>query len=81
MVYSGASSCNKTKSAHGVAIYLDKQATNVWKDSGSVWEAVNERIIMIRLECKPIHVTIIAVYSPINSNGNKQAIEEVDAFY
>ncbi|CAF3398890.1 unnamed protein product [Rotaria socialis] len=81
MVYSGASSCNKTKSAHGVAIYLDKQATNGWKDSGSVWEAVNERIIMIRLECKPIHATIIAVYSPINSNGNKQAIEEVDAFY
>ncbi|CAF1915542.1 unnamed protein product [Rotaria magnacalcarata] len=80
MVYSGASSCNKTKSAHGVAIYLDKKATNVWKDSESVWETINERI-MIRLKCKPIHITIIAVYSPINPNGSKQSIEEVDAFY
>jgi exonuclease III len=80
-VYSGAPSCNKTRSAHGVAIYLDKHASNVWKESGSVWEAVNERIIMIRLRCKPIHVTIIAVYSPINPNGNKQTVEETDAFY
>jgi exonuclease III len=81
MVYSGVSSSNKTRSAHGVAIYLDKQASIVWKESGSIWEAVNERIIMIRLRCKPIHVTIIAIYSPINSNGNKKAIEETDAFY
>jgi hypothetical protein len=81
MVYSGAPSCNKTRSAHGVAIYLDKQASNVWKESGSVWEAVNERIIMVRLRCEPIYVTIIAIYSPINPNGNKQAIEETDTFY
>jgi exonuclease III len=67
-VYSGASSCNKTRSAHGVAIYLEKQASNVWKESGSVWEAVNETIIRIRLRCKPIYVTIIAIYSPINPN-------------
>jgi len=81
MVYSGAPSCDKTRSAHGVAIYLDKHAASLWKESGAKWEAVNERILMIRLSCKPIHVSIIAVYSPINPNGCKQAIEETDAFY
>ncbi|CAF4219297.1 unnamed protein product, partial [Adineta steineri] len=65
MVYAGAPSSNKTRSAHGVAIYLDKHAASVWRESGTKWEAVS----------------IIAVYSPINPNGNKQATEESNAFY
>ncbi|CAF3824708.1 unnamed protein product, partial [Adineta steineri] len=65
MVYSGAPSSNKTRSAHGVAIYLDKHAASVWRESGAKWEAVS----------------IIAVYSPINPNGSKQATEESNAFY
>ena len=36
---------------------------------------------MIPLKCKPTHVPVIADYSPINLNGRKQTIEEVDAFY
>ncbi|CAF1528302.1 unnamed protein product, partial [Adineta steineri] len=39
MVYSGAPSSNKTRSAHGVAIYLDKHAASVWRESGAKWEA------------------------------------------
>ncbi|CAF3647433.1 unnamed protein product [Rotaria socialis] len=55
-------------------------ATNVWKDSGSVWEPINERIIKIRLQCIRIYVTVIAVYSPINPTKNEMAIES-DKFY
>jgi len=66
MIYSGLPKVNKTRSAHGVAICLNKTATNIWKVSGSEWEAVNERIIKIRMYCAPINVTYIAVYAPIN---------------
>ena len=51
MIYSGVPSGDKTRRAHGVAICLDPIATMVWKDSGSEWEAVSERIIKIRLKC------------------------------
>lgn len=45
----------KTHAAHGVAICLDKIATKVWKNSGSEWEAVSERIVNIRMHCFPIN--------------------------
>jgi hypothetical protein len=63
-----------------VAICLDQTATRVWKDSGSEWEPISERIIKIRLRCAPIHITVIAVYSPINPQ-TKQMGEECDKFY
>ena len=58
-IYSGHSSSDKTRSAHGVAICLNKQATTAWENLGATWEAINERIAMVRLAGKPIHVTII----------------------
>ncbi|CAF4894404.1 unnamed protein product, partial [Rotaria sp. Silwood1] len=69
--YSGHSSADKTRSAHGVAIFLNKQAATAWKTLGSTWEAVNERIVMVRLACKPINVTVIAIYAPINSKNQQ----------
>ena len=77
LIYSGLPSESKTKSVHGVAICLDKAAAMVWKDSGTEWEAINERIVKIRLLCTPITVTFIAVYAPVNpvNNSMMQASE------
>ncbi|CAF1437436.1 unnamed protein product [Adineta ricciae] len=80
MLYSGASHDRKTRKAHGVAICLNPIATKVWKDSGSEWVPINERIIKIRLYCAPVHITVIAVYSPINPI-TKQMSDESDKFY
>ncbi|CAF2074453.1 unnamed protein product [Rotaria magnacalcarata] len=52
-----------------------------WKDSGSQWEAVSPRIVTARIECRPVRITIIAVYAPIDrSNGLKNDIETCDEF-
>ena len=81
MIHSGISSANKTRSAHGVAICLNKEATTAWKNIGAVWEPIDERILMVRLQGTPINVTIIAVYSPINPSGQKTAAGASDNFY
>ncbi|CAF1347888.1 unnamed protein product [Adineta ricciae] len=81
MVHSGLTSENRTRSAHGVAICLGKQATMAWKNIGAFWKAVNERIVMVRLQGTAVNVTIIAVYSPVNPNGNKTAATASDKFY
>ena len=80
MIYSGAPYDKKTRKTHGVAICLNPIATKVWKDSGSEWVPINERIIKIRLYCAPIHITVIAVYSPINPK-TKLMSDESDKFY
>ncbi|CAF4737098.1 unnamed protein product, partial [Rotaria sp. Silwood2] len=81
IIYSGMPSDSKTKEAHGVAIFLDQRATDACNNLGSIWEAVSGRIVMVRLECKPVNVTLISIYSPVNPNGQKDAGEMVDAFY
>ncbi|CAF4192759.1 unnamed protein product, partial [Rotaria magnacalcarata] len=81
LIYSGHSSSDKTRSAHGVAIYLNKQATTAWKNLGSTWEAANERILMVLLACKPINVSGIAVYAPINSKNQQMTSTTSDPFY
>ncbi|CAF4976917.1 unnamed protein product, partial [Rotaria sp. Silwood1] len=80
-IYSGHSSTDKTHSAHGVAVCLNKQATTAWKNLGSIWEAINERIVMVRLACKPINVTVIAVYAPVNPKNQQMASTTTDPFY
>ncbi|CAF0787582.1 unnamed protein product [Rotaria sp. Silwood1] len=70
-IFSGLPSVNKTRNAHGVAICLDKAAAKVWKDSGSEWEAVSERIVKIRLKCLFVNLTIISIYSPVNPTNNQ----------
>jgi len=81
ILHSGLPGDNKTKQAHGVAIFLDRQATGAWKNLGSIWEAISERILLVRLESKPVNVTLISTYFPVNPNGQKGAAESVDAFY
>jgi exonuclease III len=81
MIYLSVTSGNKTRSAHGVAVCLNKQATRVWKDSGSVWEAINKRIIMVGLGGKPIRISLIAVYAPTNSSKGQNATDASDNFY
>ncbi|CAF4654535.1 unnamed protein product, partial [Rotaria socialis] len=71
-IFSGLPSVNKTRNAHGVAICLDKTAAKVWKDSGSEWEAVSERIVKIKLKCLFVNLTIISIYSPVNPTNNKK---------
>ncbi|CAF2156373.1 unnamed protein product [Rotaria magnacalcarata] len=80
MISSGVQSDNKTRRVHGVAICLDPIATKVWKDSGSGWEAVSERVIKIRLKCTPVDITVLSVYSPVNPS-TKQMANDADKFY
>jgi hypothetical protein len=80
LIYSGLPSTTKTRSAHGVAFLLDKDTADLWKKSGSEWEAVNERILKIRLNCTPITMTLLVVYSPVNST-NKPTSDICDQFY
>ena len=80
LIYSGLPSNNKTRNAHGVAICLDKTATKIWKDSGSEWEAVSERIVKVSLNCLPVNITVIAIYSPVNPI-NKQMADASEQFY
>ena len=81
IIYSGRSSSDKTRSAHGVAICLNKQATTAWKNLGATWEAINERIVMVRLVGKPIHVTIIGVYAPTNPTTQNGIVSKTEPFY
>ncbi|CAF4625792.1 unnamed protein product, partial [Rotaria sp. Silwood2] len=81
-IYSGSPSQLLSKSAYGAAICLGPEATNAWKNSDAQWEAVSSRIVTVRIECRPVTITIIAVYAPINpSNGVKNDIETCDEFY
>ena len=80
MIYSGAPYDRKTRKSYGVAICLNPIATKVWKDSGSEWVRISERIIKIRSYCAPIHITVIAVYSPINPTTKQMRVEN-DKFY
>ncbi|CAF0883692.1 unnamed protein product [Rotaria sordida] len=79
-IFSGLPSVNKTRKAHGVAVCLDKVAAKVWKDSGSEWEAVSERIVKIRLKCSCVNVTIISIYAPVNPTNN-QMNDDSQKFY
>ena len=80
LIYSGLPSVNKTGTTHGIAMCLNTEASCVWKNSGAEWEPVNERIIKIRMNRKPINVTIIAVYAPVNPSTTA-AFQSNDKFY
>ena len=80
-IYSGAPSMDKTKAAHGVAICLNKKATAAWKNIGAVWKPINERIVMAQLQYTPVNLTLIAIYAPINPNGQQIATNASDPFY
>ncbi|CAF4129346.1 unnamed protein product, partial [Adineta steineri] len=73
VIYSGLSSDNKPRNAHVVAICLDQTAIKVWKESGSEWQAISERIFKIRIKCSQFNITIIAVYSPVTPTSTQMA--------
>ncbi len=52
----------------------------MWKSSGSEWEAINERIIKIRIYCAAIHVTYIAIYASVNP-WNKSMVDKCEQLY
>ncbi|CAM4800706.1 unnamed protein product [Rotaria magnacalcarata] len=81
-IYSGTPSQQLSKSAHGAAVGLDPEASAAWKNSGAQCEAVSSRIVTAHIERRPVPITIVAVYAPINpSNGVKHDIETCDEFY
>ena len=80
LIFSSMPHETKTRKAYGVAICLDKTATNTWKESGSEWEPISERIVKIRLRCTPISITVIAVCSSVNST-TKETTEMCEKFY
>jgi exonuclease III len=81
-IYSGMPGQERTRVAHGAAVCLGPRASRAWKNSGSTLEAVSSRIVTVRIACRPIPITVIAVYAPVNpSNGLKADIEASDEFY
>ena len=52
----------------GVAIALHKSIANMWKDSGSRWEAISSRIIKLSFETKWETISIVATYAPTNQD-------------
>ena len=80
-LFSGHPSSSPTRSAHGVAICLDNQATAAWRKSGSTWEAVSERIIYCRLSAHPVNIFLISIYAPINSSNQTTTATASDTFY
>ena len=57
----------------GVAFIIDKETAK----SISGYNPINERIISIRINCKPFPVTIIQVYAPTNDADD----EDIEYFY
>ena len=81
-LFSGHPSSDPTRSAHGVAICLNRRAAAAWREAGSVWEAVSERIVYCRLRAHPVNITLVSVYSPINPQPGQTAAEVAsDSFY
>jgi len=80
MIYSGVPSDKKTRNPHGASICLDKTATKIWKESGSQWEAVNGRIVKVRLNYFPVNITVISVYASINP-ATMQMRDACEKFY
>ena len=80
MIFSGLPGSIRTKKAHGVAVCLDKATSHIWQQSGAEWEAISERIVKIRMNCTPVNLTVIVVYSPVNPTNKTTAIAN-DKFY
>ena len=81
-LFSGHPSSDSIRSAHELAICLNKQAAAAWREGGSVWEAVSERIVYCRLRAHPINITLVSVYSPVNPQpGQTAAAAASDSFY
>ena len=80
MIYSGMPDQSKTRAAHGVAVCLNRIATTAWKNSGSKWEPVYERILRLRIHYSPINVTLISVYAPVTLSS-KSTSDDSDKFY
>ena len=82
LIYSGTLEKDRSRAAHGAAVCLGPKASYAWRNSGSIWKAVNSRIVTVRIKCRPIPITVIAVYAPVNpSNSSKADIEACDEFY
>ncbi|CAF4311483.1 unnamed protein product [Rotaria sp. Silwood2] len=81
-IYSGALEKERSRAAHGAAVCLGPKASRAWRNSGSIWKSINSRIVVVRIKCQPIPITVIAVYAPVNpSNGLKAEIEACAEFY
>lgn len=81
-IYSGTLEKGRSRMAHGAAVCLGPNASRAWRNSGSIWKAVNSRIVTVRIKCRLISITVIAVYAPVNpSNGSKTEVEASDEFY
>jgi hypothetical protein len=60
--------------AHGIAMYLDAEATDAWRNSGCTWEVVNLRIVLACIEYRPMLIIILALYTPMNRSNGLRAI-------
>ena len=66
LIYSGTLEKDRSRAAHGAAVCLGPKASYAWRNSGSIWKAVNSRIVTVRIKCRPIPITVVAVYAPVS---------------
>lgn len=67
------SSSNQHESRNGVAMIINKSL----KDCILGYQTVNDRIMMVRLQAKPVNLNIIQVYAPTSSSSP----EDAETFY
>jgi exonuclease III len=69
VIYSG----HKTKLAHGVGFLLKKELTQ----SLMGYYAISDRVLLIKINSKPVNMSIIQVYAPTSTSSD----EDIESFY
>ena len=71
VAFSGMVDSSRQCRSCGVAVMLGKRAVTAWKAAGSVFEALSDRMMRVRLKLHTGFVSIIAVYAPTNEPKNE----------
>ena len=78
VIHSGLAEGTPQNRRSGVAVTLRERAAATWRQAGSVFTPVLDRLLSVRFKCHTGFVSIIAVYAPTNEPGN---VQDADKFY
>ena len=78
IIYSGMLENKPQHWRRGEAVIHEERAASAWRMAGSEFTPVSERMLKIQFKSHFGHVSVIAVYAPINETENE---EETRKFY